>query len=563
MNATVPRPRVATLGLSEEGRLLLECPMTLNLLAKQVDGWVWLPELKAWEYPATRETVERLRTFFPSLHVYPEVDLHLARPATSQPADWVGAEPVEPIPLKRPPYAHQIAAFNHCLAVKHPALFLEMRCGKTPTAIAAMGRRFQRGEIARVLVVALTSVVPEWDRQLAEFADYPYSLLLLEGPLKKRAERLAAWKTNPARLQVAVVNWDAVAPLLPALLSWNPDLVVGDETQKIKNPTTQRTRAMWKLGWRARYRMILTGTPVTQGAEDLFAQYCFLDPGLLGTSFAKFKARHLEMGGYNDRQVIGYRELDVLTEKIHSVAFRVRLRDTYDMPPEVEAIRYCELEPGAARAYRELEQESATDLGNQSTVTADNVLTRLLRLQQVAGGFVTDDDRNDRQVSTAKLDLLAEVLDEALAGDPERKVVVFARFLPELDAIRRLLARLDLPHVTIQGGTKDRGEVIRRFREDPSVRVFVGQIQTAGVGIPLDVADTAVYFSTTFSFADYDQARSRIRAVGKATPRQHVALLARNTVDEHVQRALARKRNVADDVVDRWRELFHAAPAGE
>lgn len=569
MVAATPQ-RAALLAMSRDGRLLLECSYDDRDRAKLVPGWTWQPDLRAWSYAATRDNLAALRQAFPELRVRPEVDLHFVTPA-APPIDWHDAEPVEPIPLKIPLYRHQVAAFNHCLKHRHAALFMQMRTGKTPTAIAALGRRFLRGEIQRALIVAPTSVLPEWKRQLEEFAAFPYSLLMLDSTLTiaGRIEKLQTWRPPADRLAIVVLNYESlaraeeqdgvsVAVLLKPLRTWKPQAIVADETQRIKNRTARAAKVLHALSLVADYRLGLTGTPVTQGAEDLFSQYKFLDRGILGDSFAVFRASHLQLGGYKEKEIVGYRNLDILTEKVHSIAFRVRLIDTYDMPPELESRRYCALEPAAARVYRQLVEESAAELGQLEIVTADNILTRLLRLQQTTGGFLPVESGKVVSVSTAKLELLEEVVTEALDGDLARKVVVFARFLPEVAAIRDRLTKLGLQPVVLAGGERDRGGVVSRFRNDPAVRAFIGQIQTAGVGIPLDVADTAVYYSTTFSFADYDQARSRIKAVGKATPRQHVSLLVQGSVDEHIVRALTRKRNVADDVVDRWRELFHA-----
>lgn len=301
--------------------------------------------------------------------------------------------------------------------------------------------------------------------------------------------------------------------------------------------------------------MALTGTPVTQGPLDVFGIYRVIDPSIFGPSYYAFRNKYAVMGGYGNHQVVSYRNLDDLIRKVHSVAYRVTKDECLDLPPTVDQRLYCELEPEARRVYRAVARQSLAELGS-GRVTAVNVLAKLLRLSQITGGFVGDESGEVREVSRAKLGLLAETLDDLLSAG--KKVVVFARFLPEIAAIRRMLDGRGVEYGYIAGEVpmEQRGEEVRKFQQGPECRVFVAQIQTAGLGITLTAADTMVFYSLSYSYADYDQCRARIHRPGQDKRCTYIHLLVRDTVDEKVLSVLAKKGDMAREVTDAWRDYF-------
>src|SRR5690606_9821935 len=193
--------------------------------------------------------------------------------------------------------------------------------------------------------------------------------------------------------------------------------------------------------------------------------------------------------------------------------------------------------------YRELEAQAVARLSAESSISASNVLTELLRLQQVAGGWVTTDEGQTVQVGTEKLDALMDLLEDLLSN-AQRKVIVFCRFVPEIRAILAACVKAGIAAEGLYGATRDRGELVRRFQEEADPRVMVIQIQTGGLGITLHRADTAIFYSTGWSLADYEQAKARIQRAGQTAEKvQYFHLLARGTVDERIMQALAEKRD--------------------
>src|SRR5690606_5495206 len=379
---------------------------------------------------------------------------------------------------------------------------------------------------------------------------------VLEGSIADReTDLIGPWPEGA--LRVAVINYEATWRMEEALARFvNGGLIIADESHRIKTPSAQQSKAMGRQGQVAAYRLMLTGTPVTQNPRVLLSQYRFLDPTIFERSFYAFRNRYAIMGGYQNYQVVGYQRLDELVEKAHRIAFRITRAECLDLPPEIVQNVPVTLGRKARTIYHEIERDAVARLAGEETVSTANILTELLRLQQVAGGFVTTDDGAVVQVGTDKLDALMDLLEDLLSNE-QRKVVVFCRFVPEIKAILSACQNAGVSAEGLYGETKDRGELVRRFKEEPEPRVMVIQIQTGGLGITLHRADTAICYSTGWSLADYEQAKARIQRAGQTAEKvQYFHLLAKGTVDERIMQALAAKRDISRLVVDEWRQII-------
>jgi SNF2 family DNA or RNA helicase len=470
------------------------------------------------------------------------------------------AESVEvKMPVKVKPFEHQKKAFAIGTTIPYAGLLMEQGCGKSLTSVAIAGHRFLHDGLKRVLVVAPTSVVPVWPREFNDYADFPFEVRALTGSSKEKSSQLLSWKLNPDVLQVAVVNYESTWRMEEALTKWLKEavsMVIADESQRIKTPGATQSKCMHRLGKLARFRLILTGTPVTQSPLDFYSQYKFLDESIFGTSFVQFRNRYAIMGGFENRQVVSYKNMDELVQKAHSIAYRVSKAEALDLPDEITQPLYVELSKETRNLYNQLKKEAIADLEAGGTITANIVLTKLLRLSQIAGGFVTDEDGQTHKVGDEKLKVFEETLEDLL--DAGKKVVVFARFIPEIEAILQVLDKLNVKYGYITGAVSqtERGEVVKRFQTDPNCKVFVAQIQTAGLGITLTAADTAIFYSMDFSLANHEQAKARIHRIGQKNNVTYIYLLAKDTVDEKIFAALKSKKNVADAVVDDWQDFF-------
>jgi len=418
-------------------------------------------------------------------------------------------------------------------------------------SIGVTGALYLSGKISRVLVVAPLSVLGVWEQEFEKFAAFDYTLTVLSGSGAKKADTLRHMTAGSPGLQVAIINYESAWRLEKEITAWNPGLIIADEGHKIKTHNTAVSKAMHRLGARAAYRLLLTGTVITNKALDVFSQYKFLNPGIFGNSFYAFRNRYFDMVGYGQHTPVLKRSMErELTERLHSIAFRATKAECLDLPETTDVVRPVELEPAAMKVYRDLVKDSYAELG-QTEVTATNILTRLLRLSQLTGGFVGSDDGTAQAISTAKLAALADILDEARHED--KKLVVIARFLPEIRAICKLLEKEKIGYSSIYGEIKDREAQVARFQDDPEIRVFVGQIATAGLGITLTAASTLVFYSTDYSMSNHEQTRARVHRVGQRENCTYIYLAAKDTVDEKVLKALQNKADLARMLVDDYR----------
>jgi len=435
------------------------------------------------------------------------------------------------------------------------ALLMEMGTGKTLTSIAVAGRGYLNEKVKKLLVVCPSSVMSVWAKELEEFADFELTVAVLEGTMQKRKQKLNELIIGNG-LRVAVINYEASWRMIEELKKWQPDMIIADESQRIKTPTAAQSKGMHKLGDIAKYKMILSGTPVQNSPLDVYSQYRFLDKTIFGTSYYAFRTRYARMGGYQGHQVIGYINQEELIKKAHSIAYRVTKAEALDLPEQICTMRYCDLEPTARKVYDGIKKQNYMEL-ESGEITTTNVLTRLLRMSQITGGFVNNDDGETEFISEAKLKALEEIIEDIVI-ETGKKVVIFARFIKEIEAIRKMLESKNIKYSWIAGEVKmeERGQMVKQFQENNEVKVFVAQIQTAGLGITLTAADTSVFYSLDFNFANYSQALARLHRIGQKNNVNHIHLIAKDTIDEKIMGALSRKEDIAKSVVDDWKKYF-------
>lgn len=530
-------------------------------------GFKFLKRKQVMEGPVTKDTLAGLAKLFtlpPKL-----ADILRTMEEAQAKVDKYRADP-EPVPLVEPPvkatlYKHQVRGFNMALSTfengRGFGLLFEMGCGKTLTAISIMGALHKVGKADRVLIACPTSITSVWQKDVAQFADFPHRTVVLEGDKKKRLEALAQLENWPFdALKIAVINYESThrLGLYEALRDFGADIVICDESQRIKNHAAAQSKAMHTLGDGTKYKLILSGTPVQNNALDFFSQYRFLDPSVFGANFYAFRNRYFRMGGFGNKQVVGMKNEAELIKKAHSIAYRVTKADCLDLPEQVFINRTVKLEPAQRKLYDQMLRASFAELEGGQEVTAQTVLVKLLRLQQLTGGFLQPDEGGKpEQVNTAKLDALRDIITDAVI-DEGQKLVIFARFRAEIEAIAAMLKSLKLGFGMIYGDVpqEERGEIVNDFQTNPETKVFVAQIATAGLGITLTAASLAVFYSVGYNYAEYEQATARTHRIGQTQKCTYIHLLVENSVDAKVMAALEAKEDIAKGLVDGWRKFF-------
>lgn len=534
---------------------------------KSWNKMVWKKATKTLEAPCEIELLDKLSTLVklpPRISAYRD-ELMKVQTAVDDMRIKENVTPIIQPPVKANLFQHQIRGYNMALinfTLRRGFGFLfEMGCGKTLTAIAVAGTLYAEHKINKLLVVAPTSVCSVWPEDFGKFADFPHIEKIMLGTKSQRLKQLKELESFPCEaLKVAVINYESVwrDDIFDKLVEFNADMIICDESQRIKTHDAQQSKAMHKLGDLARYKLILSGTPVQNNAVDLYSQYRFLDPTVFGSNFYKFRNRFCVMGGFNRRQIVNYKDLDLLIKKEHSIAYRVTKKEALDLPEQTFETRYITLTPSEKKLYNTLKKESATELANGETISASTVLTKLLRLQQFTGGFViADGEEKPQQIGSGKINALEDIVDDYVI-DSGKKLVIFARFKAELDLIQKLLDKKKLKYGVIYGDIKlsDRGEIVKDFQENEETKVFLAQIDTAGLGITLTAADTCVYYSVNFNYAAYSQSLARIHRIGQRNTCTYIHLTTKGTVDELIMKALHKKEDLAKTIVDDWKIYF-------
>lgn len=421
----------------------------------------------------------------------------------------------------------------------------DMGTGKTRAAIEAM----VADGCQRVLVLCPSKVVSVWPREFEKYAPEHFCVVALDrGTATDRARtaQLALFNGSARGDRVViVVNYEACwrTSMRKVLLGFEWDLVVADESHRIKAPGGKASTMAGLLTRRSRKRLAMTGTPMPHSPLDVYGQYRFLDPTIFGTSYAAFRNRYARMGGQSGEEVQEWRDLDELQRKFYSIALpNIQAGDVLDLPEIHVFDRVCTLEPSARRVYEQLAHDFESDL-TEGKVTAANVLTRLMRLGQVASGTIKTDAGEPVPVSQAKESLMEEVLDEIAHDEP---VVVFCRFRSDLAAVHRVAAAA---HRTSKELSGSRNELLEWQEGQGSVLAV--QIQSGGVGIDLTRARYAVYYSVNYSMGDYDQSAKREHRPGQTRTCFAIHLIAEDTIDRDIYTALRERRDLVNSVLQR------------
>ena len=463
--------------------------------------------------------------------------------------------------IKVKPFDHQIKGMKLALNrfnsssfySKGFALLMEMGTGKTLTSIMITGKLYQQDKISKVLIVAPLSILGVWEQEFMKFANFEFDLKVLTGSLANKRKQLMSFKDDE-KLKIAIVNYESAWRMKDELFKYGADLIIADEGHKLKDNRSSQSKGMHELGDRAKYKLLLTGTVITNKEIDIYSQYRFLDKSIFGDSFYKWRNYYFTMGGYGLHTPIFKKALtDEFQNRFMSVAFRVRKDECLDLPPVTEEVRTLELEHEAMKVYKQLESEMFVRFKDDKELTVTNVLTKILRLSQVTGGYLpNDNDTELTNISTVKMEALIDIIDSAKQED--KKVVVIARFNNELDAIENMLQLKKIKYAVVRGDVKNRDEQISEFQNNPECKVFVGQIATCGLGITLTASSIMVFYSLDYSMSNFEQCKARIHRAGQEEKCHYIYLVCKNTVDRKVLRALRNKIDLAKSLVDDFRE---------
>jgi len=465
--------------------------------------------------------------------------------------------------FKTKPFAHQLKALELSWKKEVYAYFMEMGTGKSKVLIDNIAMLYDNGKINGALIIAPKGVYKNWyDSEIpTHLPDHiDKKVVLWQANINDKQQKKLNTLFEPGEdLHVLLMNVESFSTkkgldFAIKFLSCHKNMIAIDESTTIKNPSAKRTKNILSLIPFSKYRRILTGSPVTKSPLDLYTQCKFLDPWLLGhSSYYSFRTRYAQMrtanfGGRSVQIITGYKNLSELSEKLQPFSYRVLKDDCLDLPKKTFMKRIIQLTPEQEKVYRQMKQMALAEL-NGKVITTATVMTQLMRLHQITCGHFKSNDGTVQKLKNDRTNELINIINE-VSG----KVVIWAHWRNDIETIIEHLKKEygDNSVVTYYGDTTqdERQNAIKQMQDPNStVRFLVGTPQTGGYGITLTAASTMIYYSNGYDLEKRQQSEARIDRIGQTKPMTYVDIIAEETIDEKIVKALRKKINIATEIM--------------
>ena len=464
--------------------------------------------------------------------------------------------------FKLKPYEHQMSALEKSWNKETYGYFMEMGTGKTKVLIDNMAMLYDKGKINGALIIAPKGVVKTWHEQElpTHLPDHIENVTTLWQPniTKKQETKLNNLFDLGTDLHIFIMNVEALSTnkgvkFAEKFLRSHRTLMALDESTTIKNPSAKRTKNVLALAPMAKYRRILTGSPVTKNPLDLYTQCEFLDPFLLNfNSWYAFRNRYaimktIHVRGRSIQTVHKFQNLGELSDRLKGFSYRVLKEDCLDLPEKIYMKRHVALTKEQENLYEQMRKTAIANLNGKVTSTV-TVLTQLMRLQQITCGHFVADDGTVQTIKNNRLDELMDVLEET-----ENKAIIWAYWQRDVQDIKDAIEKKYGPRSVVDyyGLTPqdERQDNIRRFQNDNECRFLIGTPSTGGYGITLTEANTVIYYSNGYDLEKRLQSEDRAHRIGQKKNVTYIDLIAEDTVDEKIVRSLRKKINIASEVM--------------
>ena len=466
--------------------------------------------------------------------------------------------------FKTKPYAHQLTALEKSWDKNEYGYFMEMGTGKSKVLVDNMAMLYDKGRINGAVIIAPKGVYRNWLSQeipnhLPSHVQHKTVLWTASTSKAKDKEYRQLFETDDD-LHILIVNVEALSTkrgleFVAKFLNCHETLLAIDESTTIKNPKAKRTKSILLLSKRAKYRRILTGSPVTKSPLDLYTQCNFLNEFLLGfSSYYAFRNRYANMidknfGGRRVQLIGSYKNLDELANSIKAFSYRVLKDECLDLPEKVYTRREVELTDEQEQAYSTM-KSAALALLKGKMATAPHVLTQLMRLHQITCGHLKNDDETITEIKNNRLKELLYLLEEV-----EGKVIIWANYIYDIkNIVKAISEEYGADSIVEYYGNisaEQRQKNIEKFQDPNSnARFFIGNPQTGGYGITLTAANTVIYYSNGYDLEKRLQSEDRAHRIGQKNSVTYIDLIAPKTVDEKIVKALRKKMNIANEIMD-------------
>jgi SNF2 family DNA or RNA helicase len=551
-------------------RLIMTYPFYMADMARNFPSRRFNPKDKTWRMPLVRANINHLNDS--QKHVQYEFTDE-AKSAIDNCSELMAKPVYQPFPYhlydfkksaaKHMPMEHQRKLLDKSWNLPVSAWFAKMGTGKTFAAIHLACARFAAGLIDSVVIICPSTLRTVWRKEFAKYATVEYDFRVHE--TSSRTIRDFYNDRQSGVLQVLAVSVEGLGvseALFDSVCGFFPHrtvMVIVDESSRIKNPDALRTNRTIKFQDASKYRIILNGTPIALGIQDLWPQYEFLDPNIIGSGdYWSFKTRYLVMGGYEQKQIVGAQNVEELMRLIEPYTVEVG-KDVLDLPPKVPVVRPVQMSPEQKSLLRLIKKGTSPD-PDAPLIKVDNVLERVLRWRQVVGGWlprmdpVTEEVTLEPLKSNPKMDSLFEIIEDNYAGS---KFIIWSSFVHEIEYIaNRLADKYGRGAVESYYGATEmdaRSTIEDRYCRDSEMRFFVGNPATAGLGLTLvsDHNDVMVYYSGTNAYIDRAQSEDRAHRIGQLASVTVIDIVAEKTIDEVIIASIAEKMSIETYVLQR------------
>lgn len=465
---------------------------------------------------------------------------------------------------KTSPFDHQLHAFNLSKDRDEYGLLFEQGCGKTKVIIDNARYLFDRDKIEMLIIIAPNGVHDNWVEEDGEcdvhLAGKWDGMAWRAGMGKRKKAQWDYIKESP-NLRVMAFNVEAFvskkaqAEIISMLKTYKCMLCV-DESQKIKNPSAKRTKFIVSLGQLkgAAYRRLCTGTPVTRGSEDFYSQLKFLSPNILGiTAYKGFKNRYCDMGGYEGRVIVGYRNIDELQQKVDDYTMRVLKKDCLDLPEKLYQFSNFDLTPKQLELVKQIKKDGIAEIKDmQGRVSNEFLLeyaiSRMTKIQQVSNGYYYDTE-NKKVIELVPLDRNPRLnkLKEDLSSIPDEKAIIWCRYTEDIKIIGKLLTKMGKSFVVYDGSiSQDQRKENKAEFQHKDAQYFLGNMQAGATGLTLTAASYTFYYTDSYDLELRLQSEDRNHRIGTTKNVLYTSLIANNTPEKKVIAALKKKKSISD-----------------
>ena len=545
---------------SDGDHLWLRVPYAQRGQAQRINGARYMKKPGAWKIPLLQLCFKTAVALFPQITIEPGTRESMDRLRTKY-LDVIAAkdrsmkEPNEGLRdfLELPFFEHQLKNFTFYKDQTNCADFSEPGAGKTMVQIALMKHRWMTKKANKFLIVCpLATMWKVWDKDIRKFWGKNHPIInVLDKSVNYVESVLTAGMTDG----IFIINYEKTWRVLPLLLKVGFDMVILDESQRIKNPTSKQTKACLKLN-EAPFRSILTGTPTPNNEMEIYPQWKFLEWPMVGDNFYAFRDRYFERDPYVEYVWHARDNTNIKLKAIidvYSVSWKKK--DCLSLPPFTSQHLECLPNAQQKKTYNEMAKEMVTLL-NEDAYDASIVLTKMLRLSQITSGFIQNTDGADFQEFTpnAKLNLLMETI----KGIPkDKQIIIWAVFHNDYRVISQALEQAEITHAMYYGGVskKLRETGLNEFLAG-SKRVFIANPRSAGLGINLSNSSYCIRYSMNYSYEDYAQSVERFNRTGQKFPMTEYILIMKGTIDEAIANSVLKEKKSINNFMTSFKEVY-------